>query len=66
MFCRCDWSLYVVGFDILVIVGVCVVVCVVLVVCTAVKTSVEDMLNVLLCAGSWLHVGCLTFFFLNI
>jgi hypothetical protein len=34
------------------------VVCVVLVVCTAVKTGVEDVSNMLLCAGSWLRVCC--------
>ena len=33
------------------IVDVCVVVCVVLVLCAAVKTGVEDVSNMLLCAG---------------
>ena len=64
MFSQCDLSLYVVGFVFLVIVGTCVVVCVIL--CAVVKTSVEDMSNILLYAGSWLHVGCLTMvFFFN-
>ena len=49
MFSQCDLSLYVVGFVFLVIVGTCVVVCVVL--CAELKTGVEDMSNILLCAG---------------
>ena len=52
-----EWYLHVAGYVFLLIVGVCVVVCVVLV-CVAVKTGVEDVSNILLCAGSWLRVCC--------
>ena len=46
--------------------GACVVLCKVLDVCAVVKNNVKDMSNVLLCAGSWLRVGCLTVvFFIN-
>ena len=51
-----EWYLHVAGCVCLLIVCVCVVVCVVLVLCAAVKTGVEDVSNMLLCAGSWLRV----------
>jgi len=41
------------------------VVCVVLVLCAAVKTGVEDISNMLLCAGSWLRVCCFWPWFLK-
>ena len=53
---RIEWYLHVVGFIFLVGAGVCVVVCMVLVLCTVVKDGVKDLLNILLCVGSWLHV----------
>ena len=65
MFSRCGWLLYVVDCVFLLIVGACVVVCVVLVVCAAVKTGVEDVSNILLCVGSWLHVFLTVVFLKN-